>query len=216
MLTKALRLTGELLIVAAIVIGLWLVYENAVTNTIAKNSAAAAVTKLEQNWRADDQIKPQQHEAFALLYIPRLRSDVWGIPVIEGISQPDLVSGVGHYPQSDLPGQYGNFAIAGHRVTHGQPFYDFPKLRSGDSVFVQTKTTWYEYRLFASKFVTPNDAYVVGRNPGVDLPADASRLNLITLTTCDPAWNSYRRWIWWGTLVGTYSTGHIPLSGVKQ
>jgi sortase A len=214
-LNKALRLTGELFVLAALVIGLWLVYENVVTNVDARQAKDKASIQLTHEWQTGEVVKPQLHKPFAFLWFPKLGSAKTGpLPIIEGVGQADLASGVGHYPQTDLPGQYGNFAIAGHRVTHGQPFYDFPKLQVGDAVYVQTNTTWYEYRLFATKFVTPSDTYVISRSPRVTLPADAKRENLITLTTCDPAWNSYRRWIWWGTLVGTYSSSNSPIAKV--
>ncbi len=214
MLTKALRLTGELFVLAAIVIGLWLFYENNVTNLQSQQATAGAAAKLSQEWAGSQTVVPIQGRPFALLYIPRLKAAVWGLPVLEGVTQKDLAAGVGHYPLSDLPGQYGNFAVAGHRVTHGQPFYDFPKLQAGDSVFVRTQDAWYQYKLFATKFVSPADYQVVTRTPGVAWPNHLKPENLITLTTCDPAWNSYRRWIWWGTLIGTYSLAESPIVGL--
>ena len=141
MLTKALRLTGELFVLAAIVIGLWLFYENNVTNLQSQQATAGAAAKLSQEWAGSQTVVPIQGRPFALLYIPRLKAAVWGLPVLEGVTQKDLAAGVGHYPLSDLPGQYGNFAVAGHRVTHGQPFYDFPKLQASTSRSTARKAT---------------------------------------------------------------------------
>ncbi len=42
--------------------------------------------------------------------------------VIEGVGVDDLKNGPGHYPDTPLPGQKGNAAIAGHRSTYGAPF----------------------------------------------------------------------------------------------
>ena len=60
--------------------------------------------------------------------------------------------GPGHYtnPESALPGQVGNFAVAGHRVTHGQPFLNADQLKPGDAIVVQTDTYWYVYRMLGN------------------------------------------------------------------
>ncbi|MFD2078965.1 sortase domain-containing protein [Actinopolymorpha cephalotaxi] len=69
--------------------------------------------------------------------IPRFgRSYV--VPAIQGIRKEDLAKGFGHFPETALPGQRGNCALAGHRVTHGEPLRDMPNLRVGDKVVVET------------------------------------------------------------------------------
>lgn len=213
MFNKAVRLTGELFILAAILIGMWLIYENYFTNLSSVSAAANSTAELEKIWTTQHNLTVKPHQPFALVYVPRLGKAAWGIPVQEGITQQDLATGLGHYVDSQLPGQSGNFAIAGHRVTHGQPFFDFPKLQAGDLVYVKTGEAIYEYKLFATKFVKPSDYYVVGKAPGVALPTDARGFNLLTMTTCDPAWNSYRRWIWWGYLSAIHSLADDPTVG---
>ena len=51
---------------------------------------------------------------------------------------PDLKKGPGHYPESPLPGQEGNAAIAGHRTTYGAPFNRIDELEPGDEIHVET------------------------------------------------------------------------------
>ena len=41
----------------------------------------------------------------------------------------ELVEGPGHYVDSAMPGEQGNFALAGHRVGKGSPFLDLDQLR---------------------------------------------------------------------------------------
>ena len=84
--------------------------------------------------------------AFVLLRIPKFGKD-WEKPVVEGVGEDDLARGIGHYPQTQLPGQPGNFAIAGHRVTHGSPFRKLLELQKGDQVSSRpptpsTPTSW--------------------------------------------------------------------------
>ena len=63
---------------------------------------------------------PTPNGALAHLVIPRIGVNVY---VVQGVSDEDLRRGPGHYPQTALPGQVGNAAIAGHRTTYGAPFY---------------------------------------------------------------------------------------------
>ena len=57
-----------------------------------------------------------------------------------GAPGSDVVAkGVGHYTSTALPGQIGNFALTGFRVTHGQPFARLLDLGSGDEIIVETR-----------------------------------------------------------------------------
>ncbi len=58
--------------------------------------------------------------------------------VVEGTSSGALRAGAGHYPQSPLPCEGGNVAIAGHRTTYGKPFADVDKLAVGDTIDLET------------------------------------------------------------------------------
>src|SRR5688572_17974537 len=58
--------------------------------------------------------------------------------VVEGVALADLKKGPGHYPETPLPGQEGNAAIAGHRTTYGAPFNRIDELEPGDEIVVTT------------------------------------------------------------------------------
>ena len=79
---------------------------------------------------------PAEGEDLALVHLPtvgELR------PVAQGVALPILNLGVlGHYPGTDLPGEVGNFAVAGHRTTYGAPLWSIGELRPGDPVVVET------------------------------------------------------------------------------
>ena len=55
----------------------------------------------------------------------------WSVPVVQGVALPDLARGVGHYPKTARPGEVGNFAVAGHRATNGEPFAYLDRVRKG-------------------------------------------------------------------------------------
>ena len=85
-------------------------------------------------------------EGIVRLYAPRLGPD-FAYTVVAGTTQDALARGPGHYTGSALPGQPGNFAVAGHRVTHGAPFGDVDRLESCDALVVETDASWFVYRV---------------------------------------------------------------------
>ena len=121
--------------------------------------------------------------------VARLESEAMGIRdqiVIEGISPANLQDGPGHFPETPLPGQLGNAAIAGHRTTYGQPFRNIDRLQAGDDIIVTTLSGTYIYVVTGQKIVDPGDyAQVI---PTLD-PTKAT----LTLTSCDPPFTAERR-----------------------
>ncbi|MFB7913655.1 class E sortase [Streptomyces sp. NPDC056061] len=138
---------------------------------------------------------------FAMLYIPRFGKD-WEWPVLENTEVRTLQKGIGHYAGTARLGARGNFALAGHRRTYGDPFKDFPKLRPGDEVLLTDGTTWFTYRIDRKPYRTvPTDVGVIDpvpRKSGFDGPG-----RYLTLTTCEPEWGSSHRLIAWAHLDAT-------------
>ncbi|MFI8850591.1 class E sortase [Streptomyces sp. NPDC053499] len=144
--------------------------------------------------------------SFAVMYIPRFGRD-WSRPVLENTRAQTLRKGLGHYRRTAALGQRGNFAVAGHRRTYGDPFKDFPRLRPGDHVYVTDGGTWYTYTLTRRPYRTlPGDTGVLDSVPA---PLDKSAApfdrpgRYLTLTTCDPEWGSSHRLIAWARLDAT-------------
>lgn len=212
---SALLLIGELLITAGFVLGSYVAYELWVSNFTAQRTWTTSSTDLTEefsaefkNYLAENPIPPEKIEItqtpksgkpFGLMYFPKLWASEKVVPIITGISDSDLAKGIGYYPNTSLPGEVGNFAVAGHRATHGEPFADFPLIEVGDEVIVETFAGRYVYELVDDIKVMPEDVWVIGSRPNVPgvmaLPEDSK---LITLTTCDPRWSSENRWIWFG------------------
>ncbi|MEU0830657.1 class E sortase [Streptomyces sp. NPDC005969] len=138
---------------------------------------------------------------FAMLYIPRFGKG-WEWPVLENTEVKTLQKGLGHYRGTAPLGRVGNFAVAGHRRTYGDPFKDFPTLHRGDAVVLTDGTTWFTYRIEKKPYRTvPSDTGVIDavpRKSGFDGPG-----RYLTLTTCDPEWGSSHRLIVWAHLDAT-------------
>ena len=113
--------------------------------------------------------------------------------VVEGISGNALRAGAGHYPNTVLPGEQGNVAIAGHRTGFGEPFRHVDALRPGDKVVLETPIGRFIYEV-----MTPP---IEGHgNPWITNPKDTSVISptieaILTLTTCDPPHTSKNRLI---------------------
>ena len=80
--------------------------------------------------------------------------------LIQGTALAQLNVSPGHVPGTQWPGQLGNFAVAGHRVTAGNPFWSLPSLKDGDLVYVETRLNDYTYRVIGKKWVAPTDTSV--------------------------------------------------------
>ncbi|MFJ6747897.1 MULTISPECIES: class E sortase [unclassified Streptomyces] len=151
---------------------------------------------------------PQRYDdgtSFAVMYIPRLGAN-WAKPVLEGTGTDVLKRGLGHYDRTARLGEVGNFSVAGHRRTYGDPFKDFPRLRPGDAVVLTDGTTWFTYRIDKSPYTTlPGDIGVIDPVPqksGFNGPG-----RYLTLTTCEPEWGHSHRLITWAHLDSTQPVG---------
>lgn len=113
--------------------------------------------------------------------------------VVEGVTVPQLARGPGHYPESPLPGQKGNVAIAGHRTTYGQPFHNVDKLQPGDQILTKTVQGDFVYEVDRLEIVQPNDVAILEDKGD-------SRLTLIA---CHPKYSLSQRIIVHATLKGS-------------
>jgi sortase A len=116
------------------------------------------------------------------MVIPRIGLNKY---VVQGVQVDDLMKGPGHYPQTVMPGQAGNAAIAGHRTTYGAPFFDLNELSVGDPIYVTDlagRTFTYQVSQ-APRVVSPTDVSVL----------DPTRFAELTLTTCNPRFEATSR-----------------------
>ncbi|MDF3150112.1 class E sortase, partial [Streptomyces sp. T21Q-yed] len=148
--------------------------------------------------------EPDWSQAYAILTIPRLHLRV---PVAEGVSKSGVLNKgyVGHYPGTQQPGQAGNFALAGHRNTHGEPFRYINRLAPKDTVRVETRSATYTYAVDRTLPRTAaHDRSVIRPVPRSTVrPAYGydERGYYLTLTTCTPEYTSKYRLVVWGKLV---------------
>lgn len=210
------RSLSELCLTVGTLIVLFVVYVVFWTGVRAEGASVGEIGALEERWaraplpppvpEATSTAAPEPYEdgePFAVMYVPRFGED-WHWPVLQGTGAATLKKGLGHYPATARLGETGNFSVAGHRRTYGDPFKDFPELRPGDAVILNDGTTWFTYRVAKEPYRTlPGDTGVVDPVParsGFGRPG-----RYLTLTTCDPEWGSSHRLIAWARLEGTRS-----------
>lgn len=143
----------------------------------------------------------KQGTYFATIRAPRLGAN-WSKKIFEGTSVAKVLTplGLGHYETTEMPGEPGNFAIAGHRFGSGGPFLNIDKFQAGDLVYVTTKTGTFTYRYLQTKVVKPSAVGVLAPRPQ-GLTATATSDAFLTLQTCTPVHVNTDRLIVWFELV---------------
>jgi len=192
---------GIVLLVAGLGLLGWVGWQYFGTGISANRQMGEAQDALRDEWKTPAPAEPTTGVPIVLLRIPKFGKD-WEKPVVEGVGTDELARGIGHYPQTQLPGRPGNFALAGHRVTHGAPFRKLLDLRKGDQVIVETAEAIYTYELDGSPrdlTVKPSDNWVLDPVPGK--PQQTPTASIITLTTCQDLFHSPDRSVVFGRLV---------------
>ena len=166
------RTIGEILITAGLVVLLFVVYEVYVTDVISAGKQRDVTTALDDQWKTDAEdpqrvdhfegLKPG--EGFAKMYIPTFGAD-FHFTIVEGTTEQALEVGPGHYTDTAYPGEPGNFAVAGHRVGKGSPFNDIDLINPCDAIIVETKRSWFVYRMLPEKADKANWAATKAKNP---------------------------------------------------
>ncbi|WP_335375390.1 class D sortase [Bacillus sp. JJ1122] len=104
------------------------------------------------------------------------------LPVLNGASMANMAIGAGLLEGTALPGKAGNTAIAAHRNrAYGKMFNRLDEIATGDLVTVKDKDQAYQYEVYETLVVEPNDVSVL---MGSD---DEKTLTLITCTPIDTA-----------------------------
>jgi sortase A len=210
---------GELLITAGVLLGLFVVWQLWWTSVEARGEAQALMTDFHQTLpeaprvaaelRTDEPPVPEAvapGEMFGVLVVPEWygRTDN-AMPILEGTTPSVLDrAAAGHYTESQQVGEVGNFALAGHRRSHGNSFRYVDDLEAGDQVIVETGNAWYVYEVTGHEIVLPTQVEVVAPVPND--PGAVPTERLLTLTTChSPTLGEYgnsHRWITYAKFVG--------------
>lgn len=144
---------------------------------------------------------PDRGDAMGIIRIPEIDME-W--TVVEGVRiGSDLRKGAGHYPDTPMPGQPGNAAVAGHRTTYGAPFHNLDNLDPGDLIEFETVTGVHVYEVRDLQIVDPTAVEVLNPREG----------GWLTLTTCHPKFSARQRLVVFAEIVGGPNAEAIQAGG---
>ncbi|ALX66027.1 class E sortase [Microbacterium sp. XT11] len=140
---------------------------------------------------------PAESQWLGQMHIPRFGAD-YNKGIFGGTTRAGTLDklGIGVYTDSKMPGEVGNFAMAGHRTTWGKPFNQLDKLQLNDAIVVETPDGWYTYRFRTLEYVKPNETDVLFDVPQV--PGAQTGERYITLTACSPLYSLAERIVAYG------------------
>ena len=176
---KFRRFIGILLILIGVSIIGTVVYKKMVTS-----NKQNEVLESFENQLKEDNTNNESHEdvnldsingytPIAIMEIPSIRLKQ---PVVEGVTEDVIKYFLGKFPESAMPGEVGNFSVAGHRVSDfTDAFINLYKVKPGDKVIGTTKSGKYTYEVDESFIVEPEQVEVLDT-------ADYEKITLITCT----------------------------------
>lgn len=209
---------GELLLTAGVIVMLFVAWQMWIGDIIIDAQQNAEGAEIVQEWaelpapepppviEAEDGTTryeppilphPAESQVFAQMRIPRFGGD-YIKNIAGGTTRARTLDhiGIGLYDSSKMPGEVGNFSLAGHRTTWGKPFNQIDKLRLNDAIVVETPEGWYTYRFRTLEYVTPSAVEVLGDVPQMpDVPPGE---RYITLTACSPLYSLAERIVAYG------------------
>ncbi|MDJ1643638.1 class E sortase [Streptomyces pakalii] len=202
----ASRAVGEVFITLGVLMLLFVTYQLWWTNIRADQIAGKETNRIQDEWANGDRTPGvfAPGEGFAIMHIPKL--DVVA-PIAEGIDKEKVLDRgmIGHYGEGKLKtampsDKQGNFSVAGHRNTHGEPFRYINKLQRGDPIVVETRDAYYTYEMAnILPQTSPSNISVIEPIPAGSGFTKPGRY--LTLTTCTPEFTSTYRLIVWGKMV---------------
>lgn len=217
---RSIQILGELLVTAGAVLLLFIAWQLWWTNVEASAAQREVIRDFARDFRGSGapalplrpdgavadygpaRVAPEPAEGgtIGIVYIPRFGAD-YSRPLVQGTTPAVLDSlGIGHYEGTSMPGGVGNFAVAGHRQTHGAVLDAIDSLVPGDRIYVQTRDGYYVYVFRNSEIVLPSRTDVLLPVPAQ--PASPPAESYLTMTSCNPRFGSQERFVAYSLLEG--------------
>ena len=229
LLRTLLQVIGELLITAGVILLLFVVWQLWWTNIAATSAQHQAVSEFAREFQGPVVPPPPESTAgfgppvvmsgplaagtvFGIAYIPRF-GEGYSRPLVEGVTPAQLDTlGLGRYDTPTMPGGVGNFAVAGHRQTHGAVLDAIHTLVPGDRIYIQTKDGYYTYMFRNNQIVMPNRADVLLPVPTQNGAAPTERF--LTMTSCNPRFGAEERIVAYSVLESWQPAGAGPPAAI--
>ena len=113
-------------------------------------------------------------DEIAIINIPSIKLNT---VVVESIEKQYLKHYVCHFENSAMPGQYGNFSLAGHSsYRYNEVFNELHKISLDDEIIIKTLNNKFTYVVKDIFEVNPEDTYVL------DQDNETKELTIVTCT----------------------------------
>ena len=179
---KLFRGIGTILIIIGVVILGTTFYEKYETNkkqqqllNIFEEEDTLQEDKTEETEETEEDfnIDTPNFTPIALIEIPSIN---FSQAVVEGVSNEAIKYYIGHFEDSAMPGEVGNFAVAAHNTSrYSDAFKNLHKLVSGDEVILESKDKKFIYEVKENFIVNPEQVEVLD-------DTDTATITLITCT----------------------------------
>jgi sortase A len=191
------RTIGEGLITFGLVVLLFAAYEvwgvgakvdahqSDLSDQLAQDWNAAAGTQPSASASAPP--PPMDGAGIAKLYIPKIKDKPWVL--VQGVQPDDIRYAPGHDPATAMPGEIGNIVIAGHRSP--PIFWDLDLVGPGDPIVLETRDSWFVYKVTRTRIVSKNGVQILDPNP--DNPGEPAEEKMMTVFTCYPKTGNEQR-----------------------
>lgn len=207
-LRAVVQVVGELLITVGIILLLFVAWQLWWTNLESDAKQSEVIKQFAQELQpapveTDAPVAPQgfgepvvaaapgHAGTIGIMYIPRF-GETYTRPIVQGTTGDVLDTlGLGHYANTAMPGAVGNFAVAGHRQTHGAVLDSIHTLVPGDRIYVQTMDGYYVYVFRNNQIVMPSRTDVL--EPVPTLPGVVPTERFLTMTSCNPRFGAEER-----------------------
>ena len=151
---------------------------------------------------ADERKSPSAESADLSSSVPKPQASIAGVtllgtlnipaidvtqPILQDSTEHTLKYGVGTVVPDIAAGEFGNFALAGHRGrSYGKLLNRLNELEAGDEIIVQSASEEYSYSVTEKFLVKPDEVWVLEQDDS---------MRELTLITCHPVKNPTHRLI---------------------
>lgn len=168
--SKILIIVGLLICVGSLSIKGYSKYlENKATKSFEEK-----IDKNTKESKEDDFTNVKAGDDIAIINIPSIKLNT---VVVESIEKQYLKHYVCHFENSAMPGQYGNFSLAGHSsYRYNEVFNELHKISLEDEIIIKTLNNEFTYVVKDIFEVDPEDTYVL------DQDNEKKELTIVTCT----------------------------------
>ena len=192
-ISRLIDFLGRTMIVAGLLLLSFVAYQLWGTGIVEGRSQTA----IAKQFVKPQPIQPQLGGLVGRITIPSIGVSKY---VVAGVRLKDLERGPGLFPGSPLPGQKGNVAIAGHRITFGAPFSRIDEINDNEKIILETRDGTFTYIVKGEPKIVAATDVAVARTTNPDIA-------MVTLVSCYPKWTSTQRIV----VVGILDSTELPL-----